>query len=50
MSFVMIKAAHSPDVISRNLAEYLTAKLYKRMPQWGKKEMRPLAIRSCLFV
>lgn len=44
MSFVMIKAAHSPDVTARNLAEYLTAKLYKRMPQWGKKEMRPLAM------
>lgn len=37
MSFVRIKAAHSPDVTARNLAEYLTAKLSKRMPQWGKK-------------
>lgn len=44
MSFVMVKAAHSPDVTARNLAEYLTAKLCKTMPQWGKKEMRPLAM------
>lgn len=57
----MIKAAHSPDVTARNLAEYLTAKVCKRMPQWGQKERRPLAmpykkilrcfkLRSCSFV